>query len=294
MFDYRLKIFAAVADRLSFTKAADELNITQPAVSKHIREMENELKTKLFNRNGKKIELTESGKILFRYSEKIRNISRDFNYELNLLQNLKKGKLKIGASTTIANYILPKILAEFNTYHNNIEIEVIVDNTEKISKLLEKSKIDCALTEGKTQSNLLEYDAFLKDEIILVTSTDNKIGQSKLALQDLYHLDFVRREKGSGSREVIKDALAKSEIRYDDFHTVIELGSSEAIKNYLLNSHAFAFLSVNNVYQELKHNAVRIIDLDDFSIPRDLYFVTQKGSQSAIVNLFKKMVMHNQ
>ncbi|PTT74180.1 LysR family transcriptional regulator, partial [Chryseobacterium sp. HMWF001] len=136
MFDYRLKVFHTVASRSSFTKASEELNISQPAVTKHIKEIENQLNTKLFDRKGTSIQLTQSGKILFEYAEKIRNIYRDLEFEIHQINQKHQGKLIIGASTTVAQYILPEILAKFKSYYKDLKIELITHNTEMISELL--------------------------------------------------------------------------------------------------------------------------------------------------------------
>lgn len=292
MFDFRLKVFTAVAKRLSFTKAAEEMNISQPAVSKHIRELENELKSKLFDRIGNRIELTIYGKTLLNYAEKIRNINRDFEFEINKLKNIEKGKLKIGCSTTIANYVLPKLLADFNYSYPDLKIELTVSNSEKISELLEKKEIDCGLTEGLRISSLLDYHTFMKDEIVLVAADKNLIKDS-VTKDDLRKYKFVSREKGSGTQEIIRDALKKFGISHNDLHTIIQLGSSEAIKNYILNSDAVAFLSIQTILQELKNKTLTIIDVDGLIINRKFYIATPKGSQSAIVHLFRTFLSHN-
>jgi LysR family transcriptional regulator, transcriptional activator of the cysJI operon len=294
MFDFRLKVFTAVAKRLSFTKASEEMNISQPAVSKHIRELENELKSKLFDRKGNKIELTIYGQTLLNYAEKVRNINRDFEFEINQLKNIEKGTFKIGCSTTIANYILPKILANFNYNYPEIKIELTVNNSEKISELLEKNEIDCGLTEGLSVSSQLDYFAFMKDEIVLVTSNKSMFNKDAITRTELLKHRFVSREKGSGTQEIIKDALKKYGLNYNDLNTTIQLGSNESIKNYILNSDVLAFLSVHTILQELQNNTLSIIDVEDLIINRKFYLITPKGNQSTIVNLFKKFIINNQ
>lgn len=292
MFDFRLTVFYTVATRLSFTKAAEEINISQPAVSKHIRELEYELKTQLFIRKGNSIEMTPSGKLLLQYVEKLRSINRDFEFELNGLEEIKKGHLKIGSSTTIAQYVLPELLAKFNQYYPQIRIELVVSNSEKISGLLEKNKIDMGFVEGKMQSISFTYEPFRKDEIVLVTSVKNRV-KKLLSIEDLYHYEFVTREIGSGTQEYIEDAFRRHGYRYGDLQTVIDLGSSEAMKNYLIHSKAFAFLSVSSVFHEVKNNLLQVIDIDSFSIPREFYSMVQTGEQSPIVELFLKTISHN-
>lgn len=293
MFDYRLKVFHTVASRLSFTKASEELNISQPAVTKHIKETENQLNTKLFDRKGTSIQLTQSGKILFEYAEKIRNIFRDLEFEINQINQQHKGKLIIGASTTIAQYILPEILAKFNSYYKDIKIELLTHNTETISTLLKDGKIDLGMIEGESQSSLFEYKAFKADEIVLVAKANHSLVNKNLGLKDLYTLDFIFREQGSGTQEFIQNRLKEKGINIEEINTVIQLGSSESIKNYLLHSDCMAFLSISTVLNELKNNILSIIDIKNFSIERNFHFILPKGEQSELIKLFLKHVNYN-
>lgn len=293
MFDYRLKVFYTVASRLSFTKAAGELSISQPAVTKHIKEIENHLNTKLFNRNGTTIQLTESGKTLVKYAEKIRNLYRDLEFDISQLNKEQKGKLKIGASTTIAQYILPEILAKFNAYYKEIAIELVTHNTEDISNLLKNRQIDLGIVEGESRSSYFDYEIFKPDEIVLVCKADHPWANKTLKLKDLYAIDLVSREQGSGTQEFIENQLKKNKIDLKSLNIVMNLGSSESIKNYLLHSEAMAFVSVSTVLQELKSNQLSVIDIKNFSIERNFHFITLKGEQSELIHLFLKFVRYN-
>lgn len=293
MFDYRLKVFYTVASRLSFTKAASELSISQPAVTKHIKEIENHLNTKLFNRNGTTIQLTESGKTLLKYAEKIRNLYRDLEFDISQLNKEQKGKLKIGASTTIAQYILPEILAKFKANYKEIAIELVTHNTEDISNLLKNGQIDLGIVEGESRSSYFDYEIFKPDEIVLVCKADHLWANKTLKLKDLYAIDLVSREQGSGTQEFIENQLKKNKIDLKSLNIVMNLGSSESIKNYLLHSEAMAFVSVSTVLQELKNNQLSVIDIKNFSIERNFHFITLKGEQSELIHLFLKFVRYN-
>lgn len=142
MFDFRLKVFDTVAKRLNFTKAANELNITQPAVTKHIKEIELNLNIKLFERNGTKIKLTKAGEILLKYTEEIFSVYQKMEFEIGQLQEKQKGTLRLGASTTIAQYVLPPILAEFRKRFAEIQLSLVIHNSEKIEELLVNHKIE--------------------------------------------------------------------------------------------------------------------------------------------------------
>ncbi|KIA88766.1 LysR family transcriptional regulator [Kaistella jeonii] len=293
MFDYRLKVFYTVANRLSFTKAANELNISQPAVTKHIKEIENQLNTKLFDRKGTTIQLTESGKILFIYAEKSRQLFRDFEFAISQLNKQEKGKLKIGASTTIAQYILPEILAKFNSYYNDINIELVTHNSEDISTLLKTGKIDLGIVEGESKSSYFDYEIFKPDEIVLVCKATHPLVNKNFKLKDLENIDLIVREQGSGTQEFIQNQLKKNGVDLKLLKIIMQLGSSESIKNYLLYSDAMAFLSINTILQELKNNQLSVIDIKNFGIERDFNFITLKGEQSELIHLFMKFISYN-
>lgn len=286
MFDYRLKVFHTVASRLSFTKASEELHISQPAVTKHIKEIEVQLATKLFDRKGTSIQLTQSGRILYEYAEKVRNIYRDLEFEINQINQQHKGKLIIGASTTVAQYILPEILAKFNAYYKDIKIELLTGNTETISTLLKNEKIDLGIIEGESQSSYFDYMTFKPDEIVLAAKSNHPLAHKTLNIKDLYDIDLIFREQGSGTLEFIQNRLKEKSINLNELNTVIQLGSSESIKNYLLHSDCMAFLSISTILNELKNNVLTVIDIKNFSIERDFHFILPKGEQSELIKLF--------
>ena len=293
MFDYRLKVFYTVANRLSFTKAANELNISQPAVTKHIKEIENQLNTKLFDRKGTTIQITESGKILFVYAEKSRQLYRDLEFAIAQLNKQEKGKLKIGASTTIAQYILPEILAKFNSYYKDINIELVTHNSEDIATLLKNGQIDLGIVEGESKSSYFDYQKFKRDEIVLVCNADHPLVNRNFKIKDLYDVDLIVREQGSGTQEFIQNQLKKSGVDLQKLNIIMQLGSSESIKNYLLHSEAMAFLSISTILTELKNNQLSVIDIKNFSIERDFNFITLKGEQSELIDLFMKFISYN-
>ncbi|MDC8100901.1 DNA-binding transcriptional LysR family regulator [Chryseobacterium rhizosphaerae] len=275
-----------MASRLSFTKASEELHISQPAVTKHIKEIENQLSAKLFDRKGTSIQLTQNGKILYEYAEKIRGLYRDLEFEISQVNQQHKGKLIIGASTTVAQYILPEILAKFNAYYKDIKIELLTGNTEAISALLKDEKIDLGIIEGESQSSYFDYKSFKADEIVLAAKTNHSLAHKTLNIKDLYSINLIFREQGSGTLEFIQNRLRDNGVNINELNTVIQLGSSESIKNYLLHSDCMAFLSISTILTELKNNILTVVDIKNFSIERDFHFILPKGEQSELIELF--------
>ena len=177
IFDFRLKVFHTVAQRLSFTRAAAELFITQPAVTKHIKELEHQLNVQLFKRNGSSISLTNAGKILLQYAEKISQLYAELETELAQLNDMESGVLHIGGSTTVAQTILPKILALFKKTYPAVNFTFIQANTDVITQLVLGEKIDIAIVEGAAHYPQIAYAPFAKDEIVLVTRANNQLAK---------------------------------------------------------------------------------------------------------------------
>ncbi|WP_291116529.1 LysR family transcriptional regulator [Empedobacter sp. UBA7248] len=287
MFDFRLKVFDTVAKRLNFTKAANELNITQPAVTKHIKEIELNLNIKLFERNGTKIKLTKAGEILLKYTEEIFPVYQKMEFEIGQLQEKQKGTLRLGASTTIAQYVLPPILAEFRKRFPEIQLSLVIQNSEKIEDLLANHKIDVGLIEAQIKNRTFHYFPFMKDEIVLVSRQNHSIStKNNIKLDDLKHIPLVFREPGSGTLETIDLALKSKNIKLNELNIEIQLGSTESIKSYILHSDALAFLSIQSILQELKNQTLNIIDVKNLVIERNFNFIIPEGEQSKLVNLF--------
>ncbi len=177
IFDYRLKVFYTVAKKLSFTKAANELFISQPAVTKHINELESQLQVMLFKRNGNFITLTPAGEVLERHALEIFRQYTLLENELAVLQNQESGSLCIGASTTLAQYVLPLILARFKKTYPLINFTFISGNSGFIEQQVINQKVDIALVEGNSHKPQISYEPFANDEIVMVTKTASKLGQ---------------------------------------------------------------------------------------------------------------------
>ncbi|MBS1530046.1 MAG: LysR family transcriptional regulator [Bacteroidetes bacterium] len=292
IFDFRLKVFYTVAQRLSFTKAAVELFITQPAVTKHIKELEQQLNVQLFKRNGNNISLTTAGNILLRYTEKIFHTYAELETELAQLSNAEAGSLHIGASTTVAQTILPKLLALFKKAYPAITFTFSQGNTDFITQQVLAEKIDIAIVEGAAHYPQIAYSPFAKDEIVLVTAANNQLSKkTEITPKQLLNIPLVVREAGSGTLDVIYNALTAAQINPKDLHIEIQLESSIAIKQYLLHSETATFLSIQSVLSELKYNELSIIDVKGLDIFRTFEFIQLQGKYTKLTELFKRFCL---
>lgn len=293
MFDFRLQVFNTVAKRLNFTKAAEELFITQPAVTKHIQEIENHFKVKLFERNGTKIKLTPAGETLLQHTDQLFTVYRNMEFELNTFTQQHTGKLRIGASTTVAQYVLPPVLAAFHKKFKDIKVTLAINNTEQIEKALQNKNIDLGIIEGQSKNNLFKYTEFVKDELVLVASINHPLAKKEIIKpEELLKIPLLLREPGSGTLEVVAHALKPLGIKISQLQNEMQLGSTESMKLYLLNSNAMAFLSIHSILKELQNKECCIIDVKGLNIERHFYFIQQHGQVEALPDLFMKFARH--
>jgi LysR family transcriptional regulator, transcriptional activator of the cysJI operon len=287
MLDFRLLVFYTVAKKLSFTKAAAELFITQPAVSRHIQELEQQIGMALFERTGRQISLTPAGQVALHHAEIIQANYRQMEYDLNALTGRRSGGLLIGASSTVAQYVLPPVLAHFHEKYADVSISLISGNTEHIEQALLNKDIEVGIVEGRTHLHELHYEPFLKDEIVLIAKEDHPLAQrDEVTLEELKTYPMVLRERGSGTLEVIEYALKEHNIRLSDLSVAMYLGSTESIKSYLSHSRDLAFISVNAVKNELGNGTFRIVDVAGLTITRYLYTIQRQGDTEPLADSF--------
>jgi len=283
MADFRLEVFYTVAKRLSFTKAAEELYITQPAVTKHIRELEEQYNNKLFDRNGNKIQLTTAGAILLSHAEELLTIYRAIEFDMNALLQKHKGLLHLGASTTISQYLIAPILAGFKKKFEEIELKLITGNTAQIEKALIDKEIELGIVEGRSKNKEISYSDFLKDEIVLVCNKNHSLAKaSEINPSSLKNYRFIIREQGSGTRQVIDHALKDVGLSISDLPVEIQLGNTESIKSYLMHSNALAFLSIHSINKELLSGELRVVDIKGLNITRNFYFTHLQGKSDPL------------
>jgi len=289
--DFRLKVFFTVATRLSFTKAATELFITQPAVSKHIQELEEAYKVKLFDRTGSKISLTHAGEQLVKHAKNIFEIYREIDFEMSALIKEQYGMLRVGASTTISQYIIPPLLARFHQEMQGVKVILRNGNTEQIENSLLNKEIETGIVEGKSKNKAIKYTPFLKDELVLVCNSANPlVNKGDITKEDLLQLRFLMREQGSGTLEVIEHALKPLKIKMSELIVEMQLGSTESIKSYLMNSNCVAFVSIHAIEKELKNKELVILDVDNLIIERYFYIISLQGKINALSDLFIKNI----
>ncbi len=288
MSDFRLQVFYTAAKNLSFTKAAQELYISQPAVTRHINALEEQYQVLLFERQGNKLELTPAGKLMMEHSERILQQYQQLEYAMHLFHQDHVGQLRLGASTTIAQYVLPPHLAQFIADFPHATVTMLNGNTRFIEHELSCHNIDLGLIEGVSRSPLFTYTPFQDDELLVLASANSHYSSANtsLSLQEFCRAPLVLREHGSGTLEAIEKALHQQHITLGELNIRIYLGSTEAIKLFVKETDSLCILSKYAVTTELQNGTLRALQVENLCFKRQLCFVQAPGPLSPLVNRF--------
>lgn len=288
MLDFRINTFLTVCEYMNFTKAAEILCITQPAVSQHIKYLENTYNAKLFEYEGKKIKLTKAGELLYQTSITMKH---DEEYLKGKIKEEQLGitSIKFGATLTIGEFILP---AKLNDYFNknknknmNIKITMIVENTKELLYKLEHGEIDFALVEGYFTKSEYNYVVYSKENYICVAGNDYEFKKKPKILEDLLEETLIVREKGSGSRDILEKNLEEQNLSVNDFSKVIEIGNINSIKYLVKNNNGITSLYEAAVKEELENGTLQKVDISDLQKNHNFYFIWRKNSAFEVLYL---------
>jgi len=287
--DFRLRVFQSVARHLSFTKAARELFITQPAATKHIKELETALGLRLFDRKGNRIMLTTAGNILLKHAGRIFSLYKELELELNTLRHELSGHLRLGASTTLAQYVIPPVLAGFYEHFPAIHATLKNANTEQIENALLAGDLDLGIVEGQSHQSGLKYELFMADELVAVASRNSPWAKKRnISLKELPSIPLVLRERGSGTLDVIEHALSAQGLKLSALKVAMHLGNTEAIKLFLQHADCMGFLSMQSLRAQGKDGPLQIINIPGLRISRHFRFCYPQGQAGPLAELFMK------
>jgi DNA-binding transcriptional LysR family regulator len=277
MSDRRLKVFHTVARLLSFTKAAEALHMTQPAVTFQVRQLEEYFNTRLFDRTHNKVNLTPAGQRVAEFAERIFDLYAEMENSVRDLTGEISGALTIGASTTIAEYMLPALLGEFKQRYPDINLRLKVSNSESIVSMVEHNVIDLGVVESPVSNKNLVVEVCHDDKLVVVATPDHELvkrgGVVKAA--EILKYPFVGREEGSGTRDVIMQYLEDAKVDSSDLNVSLELGSPEAIKGAVEAGMGITIISRSIIDKELKLNTLCELQLDP-PLSRPFSFVRQR------------------
>jgi DNA-binding transcriptional LysR family regulator len=285
----QLKVFESVARHLNYTRAAEELFLTQPAVSMQVKQLEEHLGVALFEQLGKRIHLTEAGQEVLAYARTVTQQLDELESVLNRIKGLSGGKLRISVATT-ANYFIPTLLGTFSRRYPEVTVSLDVTNREALLQQLSENTVDLVIM-GQPPSGLdVEAEAFMENPLIIVAPPGHPLAhQKKIPLKRLQEEVFLVREPGSGTRSAMERFFAEREIH---LKTGMEVGSNEAIKQSVQAGLGLGLLSRATIEQELELKRLVVLDVAEFPIMRHWYLVHRRGKRlSAVAEVFKDFML---
>ncbi|MBT2286234.1 LysR family transcriptional regulator [Paenibacillus polymyxa] len=276
---HQLHIFYTVAEKGSFSAAAQALHMTQPAVTMQIQSLEDYFGTKLLHRSTKKIELSEAGRTLLPHAKRSVELVRQTDEAMSAFTQMLQGRLQLGASLTIGEYVLPRMLGPFALQYPDISIVMKVMNTTQIMDDILKHQLNFGLIEAPVHHPDMIVEPVMQDELKLIVPAGHDLAKrSKVNIEDVMNYPFVLREKGSGTRQVMEDQLQKKKIDPQNMNVVMELGSTGAVKSAVEAGVGITMLSPSSVQHELALGLVHIVDIRGLEFKRQFYAIHLKSS----------------
>lgn len=270
----QLRILKAIAAEGSFKRAADSLYVSQPAISLQVQNLERHLDVPLFDRAGRRAQLTEAGHLLLTYGEKVLSMCQETCRAIEDLQNLKGGTLIVGASQTTGTYLLPRMIGLFRQKYPNVVVQLQVHSTRRTAWSVMNGQLDLAIVGGEVSAELaqsLEIVPYARDELVLIVPASHPFAQrERITKEDLYQLQFISLDAQSTIRRVIDQALARAGIDPVHFKIEMELSSIEAIKNAVQSGLGAAFVSTSAIVKELSLGVLQTLTIDQVLITRVL------------------------
>jgi DNA-binding transcriptional LysR family regulator len=278
--DFRhLETFSRVAELKSFSKAANDLFLTQPTVSGHILSLEQSLSLRLFDRTGKGIRLTKAGEVFLKYASKILSFRKDLLNALSEFSQGIRGELSLGASTIPGEYLLPKLMGHFKKDHPHFIISLKIADTKEIVQYVLQDNIELGIIGAKLNHSSLLYEKFEEDEIIVVAPSDHPlIRKRRVTLEELFNEPWIIREEGSGTQIAVEKALRKKGKSLKQFNVAMEMGSTSSVKEGVKAKLGLAFISRRAAEEELNQGLFSRIDVEGIEpISRQIYIVSHRG-----------------
>ncbi len=287
MFDFRLKVFCSVAQNLSFTKASRKLNITQPAITKHIQELEQEFNTKLFVRLNNRIELTSAGELLLIHAEHILDSYKKLDMDMKMLSHEHKGQLRLGADSIAAQYILPPFMAAFAERFKHIHLSLVNTSVEEIEQAVANGDIDLGMVGSVHRNPNLRYTPFVQDELMFVASSHSTFAAKKeITLQELLQTPLVIDDSDTGCNELLRLNVERLGIDFASLNVTMQLTGAESVKRYIEYADCVAVLSRQVIMPELMAGKYKVVDVAAFSCNREFAFVRAINETDDIVKDF--------
>lgn len=277
MLNDSMRVFLTVVDKKSFSKAAKALFLTQPAVSFQIQMLEEYYGTRLFDRVSRNISLTEAGHLLLRYANEMSSLQSELEREMQELTGTAKGRLMIGASTTIGEYIIPYLMGTFKKKYPEVQLTLEVGNTEDIETKIHDTSLDIGLVEGPVSTKDIEKEFFLKDQLVLIVPSDHPLAQQeKVSVFELDKYPYISREKGSGTRIETEQHMKKAGFSPNNLNVIMELGSTSAIKAAVESGLGVSIISKWAAKEKVRIGKLAQLNFEEDSFVREFNIIYHK------------------
>lgn len=277
MNDYHLQVFLAVARRLSYSRAAEDLLVSQPAVSRHVHALERDLGGKLLGQVGNRVYLTEAGKIVFEYAKKISFVEEEMKRALHELENMERGYLRLGASSTPGTYLLPSLVAQYRKRYPGIEVTISLGNCGHVVGGVLRNDLDLGFLGGTPSNPELETRPFVRDSLTLVVERAHPFAaRASVIPEEMVEEPFVLREQASCTRWMLEEALAPRGLR---LRRAMELNGSEAVKRAVAAGVGVAVVSESSVKNEIEQGVLHALRIEGLSLDRQMSVITSRDAR---------------
>jgi LysR family transcriptional regulator, transcriptional activator of the cysJI operon len=292
--NFRLVVFRAVAEQLSFRKAAEELYLTQPAVTFQIKALEEDLAVQLFDRTGSHVTLTAAGAALLERANQARELLQQAEREIAALSGDHGGQLALGVSTTISQYVLPRMLRAFSKEYPRSRFTVISGNTEKIVQAVVEKRVALGLIEGPARNRDVSCSAFLEDELVLIAPSAHEWADRRsISCSELAAAPLLMRERGSGSRHVLEIALERCSLKRKTLNVAMELDSTEAIKSAVEAGLGVGFVSRWAIATDARlDHQFKVVRVEGLEVRRNFLLASASGPEPAgLASEFRRFLL---
>jgi DNA-binding transcriptional LysR family regulator len=278
--NFRLKVFRTVAEHCHFRKAADHLYLTQPAVTHQIRALEEMCAVSLFDRTGKNVTLTPSGKILLKYVKQIDALLARAEEEMSALAGEIRGELRIAASMTIAQFVLPHILGEFVRFHPSVQLVIESSKTEEVIAAVMAQRVSLGLIEGPAHTRDVQVEPWIEDELVMAVPASHEWDNSQeIAMTDLKEVRLLMRERGSGTREIVEQSMADHGIDMKDLKPIMEVDSTEGILASIEAGLGVGFVSRRAIRRALLLGTLKMVPIRGVRLSRRFSMIYNHGPE---------------
>ena len=280
MDDHKLKVFCIVAETKSFSRASEIIRLTQPAVSLQIQALEEMYGTKLFNRSGCVITLTQAGEMLYKYAKEISTLYSAADKEIGGVTGLVKGIISVGASSTIGNYVLPSVIADFKRKFPKVGVHLHVGNSKNVVDFINSGSVDVGLVEGEVNKQKLIVEKLIADEMVFIMSPYHSLAKkTSISIMELSKEALIFREEGSGTRQAIEKYLSKHGMSQQNLKISLIMGSTESIKTAVEEGLGTSILSKWAARKEVRYGSLKTAVFKEDKFVRDFSVVFKKSKE---------------